>query len=75
MREPRVDDHVRLVLDIPEWSLQRGARGVVRSTWFAPATAYEVEFHQIGDDVQTRALLLPDQVQLEDGSQLAGHNR
>lgn len=75
MREPHVDDHVRLMHDIPELSLHRGAVGVVRSTWFAPATAYEVEFHQMGDDIQTRALLQPDQVQIEDGSQLISHTR
>jgi cytosine/adenosine deaminase-related metal-dependent hydrolase len=45
----------------------RTLHGVVRSTWFAPTTAYEVEFHPIGLDNQTRALLLAEQVQVEDG--------
>jgi len=67
MRSPHVDDFVRLMSDIPELSLNRGEIGVVRSTWFAPSVAYEVEFHQIGHDYQTRALLLPDQVEVEEG--------
>ncbi|HEX4055244.1 MAG TPA: DUF4926 domain-containing protein [Tepidisphaeraceae bacterium] len=68
MRSPHIDDFVRLMTDIPELALNRGEIGVVRSTWFAPSVAYEVEFHQIGHDYQTRALLLPDQVEVEEGS-------
>jgi hypothetical protein len=67
MRSPHVDDFVRLTLDIPELALSRGEIGVVRSTWFAPSVAYEVEFHQIGHDYQTRALLRPEQLEVEDG--------
>ena len=67
MRQPHIDDYVRLTTDIPELCLRRGDLGVVRSTWFAPTTAYEVEFHPIGLDNQTRALLLAEQVQIEDG--------
>jgi hypothetical protein len=65
MRRPHVDDTVRLTQDIPELSLSRGSLGVVRSTWFAPSVAYEVEFRQIGNDYQTRALLLAEQVEVE----------
>ena len=68
MRRPLVDDFVRLTQDIPELSLNRGQVGVVRSTWFAPSVAYEVEFHRIGNDYQTRALLMPEQVAVEEGS-------
>jgi hypothetical protein len=68
MRQPHVDDFVRLEQDIPELALHRGDVGVVRSTWFAPSIAFEVEFHQIGHDYQTRALLLPDQLRVEEGS-------
>jgi hypothetical protein len=68
MRRPLVDDFVRLTQDIPELSLNRGQVGVVRSTWFAPSMAYEVEFHKTGLDYQTRALLMPEQVEVEDGS-------
>ncbi|MGH7180308.1 MAG: DUF4926 domain-containing protein [Tepidisphaeraceae bacterium] len=68
MRSPHVDDFVRLTHDVPELSLHRGDVGVVRSTWFAPSIAYEVEFHPIGLDHTTRALLMAEQVQVEEGS-------
>lgn len=68
MRKPRIDDYVRLTQDIPELALNRGQVGVVRSTWFAPTVAYEVEFHIVGMSAQTRALLLDEQVSVEDGS-------
>ena len=72
MRQPHIDDFVRLTQDIPELSLNRGAVGVVRSTWFAPSVAYEVEFHQIGCDYQVgcRCLLRPEQVEVagDDGN-------
>ncbi len=68
MRQPRVDDFVRVVKDIPELQLQRGAVGVVRSTWFAPAVAFEVEFHPGGLNHNPRALLLAEQVIVEEGS-------
>jgi hypothetical protein len=75
MRRPSIDDFVRLTQDIPELSLNRGTVGVVRSTWFAPAVAYEVEFHKIGHDYQCRALLMPEQVEVEEGSLLASAGR
>jgi hypothetical protein len=65
MRQPNVNDFVRLTRDLPELALCRGELGVVRSTWFAPNVAYEVEFHPVGLDHQTRALLLPEQVEVE----------
>jgi hypothetical protein len=68
MRQPAVDDFVRLTQDIPELQLNRGQVGVVRSTWFAPTVAYEVEFHPIGLEHQTRALLLAEQVTVEEGT-------
>ena len=68
MRKPNVDDYVRLVQDIPELSLHRGELGVVRSTWFAPTIAFEVEFHPTGLDHETRALLLAEQVAVDDTS-------
>lgn len=76
MREPHVDDFVRLIQDIPELCLYRGEVGVVRSTWFAPTIAFEVEFHPVGVDHQTRALLLAEQLQVEEGSlfSTAPHN-
>ena len=67
MRQPTIDDYVRLAQDIPELALVRGEVGVIRSTWCAPIIAYEVEFHPIGLDHQTRALLMAEQVILEEG--------
>ena len=66
MRQPHVDDFVRLTRDIPELSLHRGEVGVVRSTWFAPSTAYEVEFHPVGWIRETRALLMAEQLEVEE---------
>jgi hypothetical protein len=68
MRPPHVDDFVRLTQDIPELLLHRGEVGVVRSTWFAPTVAFEVEFHTVGLSHQTRALLLSEQVAVEEGA-------
>ncbi|MEO6434428.1 MAG: DUF4926 domain-containing protein [Tepidisphaeraceae bacterium] len=70
MRQPHVDDFVRLTHDIPELALHRGEIGVVRSTWFAPTTAYEVEFHPVGVMSETRALLMAEQLQVQEGSLL-----
>ncbi len=67
MRKPTVDDYVRLVKDIPELALHRGEVGVVRSTWFAPTEAFEVEFSPIGLEHQTRALLVAEQIAVEEG--------
>ena len=66
MRKPQVDDYVRLTTSIPELSLNRGQVGVVRSLWFSPIIAYEVEFHPVGYDGQTRALLLSEQILVND---------
>lgn len=64
MRLPDIDDVVRIKLDIPELALHRGDVGVVRSTWFAPSIAFEVEFQsdQDGQTRATRALFLPEQL-------------
>lgn len=67
MRNPIVDDFVRLTRDIPELALTRGEVGIVRSTWFTPSVAYEVEFHKVGQPHQTRTLLMPEQIQVEEG--------
>lgn len=71
MRSPHIDDEVRLTHDIPELSLTRGEVGIVRSTWFAPTVAYEVEFHKVGLNFQTRALLLQEQLTLSEQAQSA----
>ena len=65
MRQPHVDDFVRLTCDIPDLSLHRGQIGVVRSTWCEPLTAYEVEFN-VGLTDETRALVMGEQLQVEE---------
>jgi hypothetical protein len=65
MRQPQIDDRVRLTHDIPELALFRGDVGVVRSVWFAPACAYEVEFQEDHAHCQTRALVLEEQLAQE----------
>jgi hypothetical protein len=71
MRRPHIDDFVRLNQDIPELSLTRGEIGIVRSTWFAPSVAYEVEFHPVGLSHKARALLMEAQLTVEEGPLLA----
>jgi len=72
MRQPHVDDFVRLTCDLPDLELQAGQLGVVRSTWCAPLVAYEVEFN-VGLDHETRALVMAEQLQVEEqGLELAG---
>ena len=66
MRQPHVNDLVRLTQDIPELQLRQGAVGVVCSTWCAPSEAYEVEFTASGLSEQTRALLLAEQLQVDE---------
>lgn len=73
MRKPQVDDYVRLTTSIPELSLSCGQVGVVRSLWFSPIIAYEVEFHPIGYEGQTRALLLSEQILVNDEPMLAAN--
>ena len=65
MRQPCVNDWVRLTTDVPELQLKQGDVGVVCSTWFSPNETYEVEFAP-GLDGNTRALLLAEQLQVED---------
>ena len=72
MRQPHIDDFVRLTCDLPDLDLTRGQIGVVRSTWCEPLTAYEVEFH-VGLTHETRALVMLEQLQVEEtGMELAG---
>jgi hypothetical protein len=62
MTEMQVDERVQLTQDIPELGLHHGEVGLVCSTWFSPATAYEVEFLRIMPDCPIRALLMPNQL-------------
>jgi len=65
MPAPVVNASVRLLQDLPEHGLRSGEVGVVCSTWFAPARAYEVEF-QPPRGAATRALVTEDQIQPAD---------
>ena len=64
--ELSVCDTVRLRADVPTLWLRRGEVGVVRSRWFAPTVACEVEFHPNGQPVGVRALLFPEQLEVVD---------
>lgn len=57
-----IDAQVVLTQDIPELGLFRGAWGVILSTWFAPAVAYEVEFEPSNCACKLRALLSECQI-------------
>lgn len=65
MKDPIVDDVVRLKSDVPHLNLHKGDLGVVRSLWRGASVAYEVEFTQMGLDERTRAVLLRDQVAID----------
>ena len=58
LRLPEVGARVTLTVDIPDLGLQRDTTGVVCSQWFAPISAYEVEF--AGPSCKLRALLLKE---------------
>lgn len=55
---------VRLLTDVPTLWLRRGEVGVVRSLWFSPIAAYEVEFHPNDQSSGIRALLFPEQLEV-----------
>ena len=42
----------------------------MRSTWCAPWVAYEVEFHVEGNTYETRALLMAEQVEVDENDDL-----
>jgi hypothetical protein len=71
MRRPIINDYVRLNQDVPEMLLSRGDVGIVRSTWFAPAVAYEVEFHPLGAKTDTRVLLRAEQMEVDEDASAA----
>jgi hypothetical protein len=68
MRQPKVNDRVRLNRDIPNLWLHYGESGIVCSRWCVPTVAYEVEFHTAGCDDATRALVPGEQLEVEEES-------
>lgn len=63
MRQIMSNDQVQLVKDVPELSLREGDVGIVRSSWYVPIVAYEVEFPGRTRDGAARVLLLENHVQ------------
>ena len=70
MQQPKVDDHVRLTQDIPDLWLHHGQSGIVCSRWSDPTPAFEVEFHTTDPDEVIRALVLGEQLEVEEESLL-----
>ena len=68
MRQPKVDDHVRLTQDIPNLWLHRGETGIICSRWSVPMPAFEVEFHTTDPHDVVRALVLREQLEVEEES-------
>ena len=66
------NESVRLVIELPELCLDPGVVGVVRSAWFYPRTAYEVEFPGRGRTAASRILLLEGEVAPVDGEDDCG---
>jgi hypothetical protein len=58
----QIDQRVQLMHDIPDLELHHGDAGIVCSTWFAPLTAYEVEFERGLPLCCVRVLLMPNQI-------------
>ena len=75
MRQPLVDDCVRLLNNVPQFWLSRGDIGVVKSIWLDPMHAYEVEFQSPpGSECYVRALLSGELVEVdEELSEPAAH--
>lgn len=63
---PHIDESVRLTHDLPQCWLHRGDCGTVKSTWFSPNVAYEVEFPHPDKTMATRVVLLPDEIEPTD---------
>ena len=61
MNQIFASERVRLVEDLPELGLRHGDEGVVRSSWYFPVRAYEVEFGA-GRGHTNRVLLLDEHV-------------
>lgn len=60
----RVNEHVRLKIDIPNQGLHSGESGVVCSIWSFDGDAYEVEFRDEYRD-PIRVLLQENQIEAE----------
>ena len=63
LRQIMSNDQVRLIKDVPELALREGEVGTVRSSWYFPVVAFEVEFRRKDRRGAARILLLEDDVQ------------
>jgi hypothetical protein len=58
----RINDVVRLVADLPDEGLARGAVGVVVAEFREPTLAYEIEFSNEAGETVAQVALLPGQI-------------
>jgi hypothetical protein len=63
LRQIMSNDQVRLAINVPELALREGNVGIVRSSWYFPVVAFEVEFGGDARRPAARVLLLEDHVQ------------
>jgi hypothetical protein len=63
LRQIMTNDQVRLAINVPELALREGDVGTVRSSWYFPVVAFEVEFGGEARRLPARVLLLEDQIQ------------
>jgi len=60
MRQPRAEDRVELMRDMPDVDLHSGAVGVICATWFMPDPVYEIEFTQADEAFPIRSLVFAE---------------
>ena len=60
----KINDPVRLLIDLPEEALSKGAVGVVVMKHAEPEEAYEVEFCNEKGETIAQAALRPSQIAL-----------
>jgi len=70
MWKPQLDEQVRLTHDMPQQALTRGDVGFVRSRWFSPDVAFEVEFRPRGSGEEIRAIVMPPQIEPLDAAEV-----
>ncbi|HEX4792184.1 MAG TPA: DUF4926 domain-containing protein [Humisphaera sp.] len=64
MKDPSINDSVRLIQDVPRHLLHKDQVGIVCSIWHAPE-CFEVEFRRPDEDENVRVLLSPEQFRVE----------
>ena len=64
MRQPHINDRVRVIRGIPELCLHHGDAGVVRSIWFSPYDFYEVILK--ASELPARCLVQASVIEVDD---------